>query len=113
MDSAVPTKYRVELKEIQKKDEYLDLARDLKKLWDIKVTVIPIISGALGIVIKESVQGVENLKRRGRGETIQAATLLRLARIRRKVQKTCRDSRRLHRKTRTRTDYSHQKLTTR
>ena len=31
MDFAVPVDYRVKLKECEKRDEYLDLARDLKK----------------------------------------------------------------------------------
>ena len=33
-------------------DEYLDLQRELKKLWNVKVTVIPVIEGAVGIVLK-------------------------------------------------------------
>ena len=35
------------LKEIEKKENYLELNRELKKLWNIKVTVIPIEIGAL------------------------------------------------------------------
>ena len=31
---------------------YLDLARELKKLWNIKVTVVPIVIGTLGMVPK-------------------------------------------------------------
>ena len=34
------------------KDKYLDLVRELKKLWNMKVVVIPIIIGALGMVPK-------------------------------------------------------------
>ena len=29
---------RIKLKECEKKDKYLDLARELKKLWNMKVT---------------------------------------------------------------------------
>ena len=36
------------MKECEKKDKHLDLARDLKKLWNMKVTFIPIVIGALG-----------------------------------------------------------------
>ena len=28
----------------------MDLARELKKLWNIKVTIIPIVTGAFGTV---------------------------------------------------------------
>ena len=34
-----------------------------KKLWDMKVTVIPIVTGALGAVTKELVQGQRIWKR--------------------------------------------------
>ena len=40
------------LKESEKKDKYLDLVRELKKLWNMKVTIVPIVIGALGTVTK-------------------------------------------------------------
>ena len=54
--------HRVKLKEIEKKDRYLDLARELEKLWNKKVTVISIVIGALGTVTKRLVQGTEDLE---------------------------------------------------
>ena len=48
VDFAVPAYHRLELKENEKKDKYLDLARELKKLWNVKVTIISIVIGALG-----------------------------------------------------------------
>ena len=38
----------IKLKEIKTSDKYEDLARELKKQWNKKVTVIPIVIGALG-----------------------------------------------------------------
>ena len=52
VDVAVPDNHRLNLKESEKKDKYLDLAWELKKLWNIKVTIIPIVIGALGTVTK-------------------------------------------------------------
>ena len=40
------------LKESEKKDKYLDLARGFKKLWKMKVTIVPIVIGALGKITK-------------------------------------------------------------
>ena len=40
------------MKESEKKDKYLDLARELKKLWNMKVTIVPIVIGALGTITK-------------------------------------------------------------
>ena len=61
MDFAVPAEHRIKLKECEKKDKYLDLARDLKKLWKMKVTIIPIVIGAFGTVTKELLNGLEDL----------------------------------------------------
>ena len=90
MNFAVPANNRVKLKEIQKRDKHLDLARELEKikLWSIKVTVIPIVISAFCIVIKELVQGRKDLEIRGLVETIQTTAILRLARILRRVLET-------------------------
>ena len=48
MDCTVSANHRLKLKENERKDKYLDLARELKKLWNMNVTVIPIVIGALG-----------------------------------------------------------------
>ena len=44
------------------RDKYLDLTREGKKLWNLNVTVIPIINGALGTATKRLVQGQEDLE---------------------------------------------------
>ena len=60
-------------KKSEKKDKYLNLAREMKKLWNMKVTIIQIVIGALGAVIKGVVQGLDDLEIRGRVETIQTS----------------------------------------
>ena len=62
MNFADPADYIVKLKEPEKRDKYLVLARELKKLWNIKMTSIPIVIGALGTVTKRLVQGLEDLE---------------------------------------------------
>ena len=59
------------MKECEKKHKYLDLARELKKLWNMKVTIVPIVIGALGTIIKGLLEGLEDLEVGGRVETIQ------------------------------------------
>ena len=85
MDFAVQVDHRVKLKECEMRDKYLHLTKELKKLYNIKVTIIPIVVGALGGVTKGFVQGLENLEIRGRVETVQITALLRSARILRRV----------------------------
>ena len=55
---------------MKKRDKYLDLVRELnKKLWKMKVTVIPIIIDALGMILKGLVKELELLEIGGRAET--------------------------------------------
>ena len=52
VDSAVPADHRIKQKECEKKEKYLDLARELKKTWNLQVTIIPTVIGAFGTVAK-------------------------------------------------------------
>ena len=88
MDFAVPADHRVKLKESEKKDKYFDIARKLKKLFNIKVTILKIVIGALGTITEELVQGLEELEIRRGTETIQITALLRSTKILRRVLKT-------------------------
>ncbi len=47
----------------------------------MKVTIVPIVIGAIGTETKELLKGLEDLEVGGRVETIQTTTLLRTARI--------------------------------
>ena len=85
MDFTVPADNRIKLKECEKKDKYVDLARELKNLWNMNVTIIPIVIGAFGTVTKGLLKGYEDLEVGGCVETIQTTALLRTARILRKV----------------------------
>ena len=76
------------MKESEKKDKYLDLARELKKLWNMKVTVIPIVINALVTVTKGLIKGLEDLEISGRVDINQTTVLLRSVRILRRVLKT-------------------------
>ena len=88
VDFAVPADHRIYLKESEKKDKYLDLATELKKLWNMKVTIVPIVIGALGTITKGLLKGLEDLEIGGREDTIQTTALLRTARILRRVLET-------------------------
>ena len=91
VDFPVPADHRIKLKECEKKDKYLGLARELKNLWNIQVTFIPIVIGAFGTVTKGLLKGLEDLEVGVRVETIQTTALLNTARILRRVLETCGD----------------------
>ena len=81
VDFAVPADLRIKLK-------YLDLDRELKELWNMKVTIIPIVIGAFCTVTKGLLKGQEDLEVGGWVETIQTTALLRTASIPRRVLET-------------------------
>ena len=53
-DFAVPADHKIKLKKYEKKDKYLDLdlSRELKKLWNIIVMIVPIVIGILAQYLK-------------------------------------------------------------
>ena len=75
--------------------ELLNLARELKKkLWNMKVTVILIVIGALGTVTKGLVLWLKDLEIKKRVETIQTTALL-IVEMGQNTEKSSGDSRRL------------------
>ena len=54
----------------------------------MKVTIVPIVIGALGAIAEGLLKGLEDLEVGGRVETIQTTALLRTARILRRVLET-------------------------
>ena len=76
VDFAVPADHRINLKECAKRDKYLDLARELKKLWNMKVTIVPIVIGAFGTITKGLLKGLENMEVSGQVETIQMIPMM-------------------------------------
>ena len=73
VDFALPADHRINLKESEKKDKYLDFARELKKLWNIKLTTVPIVIVSFGTITKGLLKGIEDLEVGGQVETIEIA----------------------------------------
>ena len=83
-DFAVSGDSRID-EEKNKTEEYQDLGRELQKIWDVKVKIIPLVVGSLGAIPK---QFGNRLKQTGTtvGTTqVQKTVLLETARILRKV----------------------------
>ena len=83
-----PAYHRIKLKECEKRDKYLNLAREFKKRWNMKVTITLIVIGAFGTVNKGLLKCLEDLEVGGRAETIQSTALLKTVRILRRVLET-------------------------
>ena len=81
MDFAIQADHRLRLKESEKRDKYLLLVKELKTQWNMKMTVMPLVIGALGTIPKGQVKGLEDLEIIRQVEIIQTTALLRSARI--------------------------------
>ena len=88
IDLAIPADHNMKNKENEKWDKYLNHARIKKKQLNIKVTMMPIVIGALGGSSKGLIRKVIRLEIGGRIETIQITALLKSARILRRVLET-------------------------
>ena len=76
----VPADHRIKLKECEKRVPRPCKRIEKKKQWNMKVTIILIVIGALGTVTKGLLKGLEDLEVGGRVETIQTTALLKTAR---------------------------------
>ena len=70
---------------MKERDNYLGLTRKLKKPWNMKGKIIPIVIGAFGTVTKGLLKRLVDLEIRGQVETIETKKSLKSARILRRV----------------------------
>ena len=74
MDSALSPGHWVTAKEGENLDKYLEFAKELKKLWNLKV--IPIIVGAVGRISKKQQRKLElELKEESKPSRLQSAAV--------------------------------------
>ena len=76
MNTAVPGDTRVDQEEQEKVDKYQDLAREIKRLWKVEATVIPIINRALGTIPGGLQENLRTLEITMKVELIHKVTLL-------------------------------------
>ena len=81
VDFAILADYRVKMKKCKKINKCLDLAREIKKSYNIKVAVISILINDFGTISKGLEKKLGELEIRGKIKTIQLRVLSRLAKI--------------------------------
>ena len=85
IDFACPFDSRIEEREKDKMKDYSGLKRELKKIWDMPVKIIPVVVGALGTTPKKLKQWLSDLEIEARIVELQKTTILYSARIVRNV----------------------------
>ena len=85
IDFAYPFDSRIEEREKDKMKGCNDLKRELKKIWDMPVKVIPVVAGALGTTLKKLKQRLSDIRIETRIVESQKTAILYSARILRNV----------------------------
>ena len=84
VDFAVPAD-QIKISQERKTENYQDLKRELQKLWNIKISIVPIVIGALGTIPRSLEKHVDKLNAEVNISQMQIIVLLSSARIIRKV----------------------------
>ena len=85
IDFAFPGDSRIEEKEKDKIEKYQDLGRELQKIWNVKVKIIPLVVGSLGAIPKQFGNRLKQIDITGVTPQVQKTVLLGTARILEKV----------------------------
>ena len=85
IDFAVPGDIRIEGKEKDKIEKYQDLGRELQKIWNVKVKIIPLVVGSLGAIPKQFGNRLKQISIIVGTAQVQKTNLLGTARLLRKV----------------------------
>ena len=84
IDFAVAGDSRIEEKEKEKIEKYQDLRRELQKIWNVKVKIIPLVVSSLGAMPKQFGNRLKEIGITGELGEVQKTVLLGTARILRK-----------------------------
>ena len=85
IDFAVPGDNRIEENEKDQIEKYQELGRELQKIWNVKVKIIPLVVGSLGAIPKQFGNRLKRIGITAGAAQVQRTVLLATARILRKV----------------------------
>ena len=85
IDFAVPGDSRIEEKEKDKIEKYQDLGRELQKIWNVEVKIIPLVVGSLDAIPKQFGNRLKQVGITVRTAQVEKTALLETARLLRKV----------------------------
>ena len=82
---AVPGDSRIDEKEKDKIEKYQDLRRELQKIWNVEVKIVPLVVGSLGAILKQFGKRLKQIGITVGTAQVQKTVLLGTARILRNV----------------------------
>jgi hypothetical protein len=85
VDVAIPADRNFVQKEPEKKLKYKSLRIEIKRMWNLKCTIIPVITGATGIVTRSLKKNLEAVPGKHSIDSLQNTAILGTSHIIRKV----------------------------
>ena len=85
LSEVIPYDTKVDDKEAEKLEKYFDLARELKKLWNMKVTIASLVVRTLGTRAKASEKRLKTIRIETKITELQKTVLIHASRILGKV----------------------------
>jgi len=85
IDVAIPTDRNVVQKEVEKKLKYKSLCIEIQRMWNLKCMIIPVITGATGIVTRSFRKNLEAVTGKHSIDSLQKTAILGTSHIIRKV----------------------------
>jgi len=85
IDVAIPAERNVVQKEVEKKLKYKSLCIEIQRMWNLKYTITPIITGTTGIVTRSLRKNLEIIPGKHSIDSLQKTAILGPSHIIRKV----------------------------
>ena len=85
IDVAIPAERNVVQKEAEKKLKYKNLRIEIQRMWNLKCKIIPVITGATGIVTRSLRKNLEAVPGKHSIDSLQKTAMLGTSHIIRKV----------------------------
>jgi len=82
---AIPADRNVVQKEAENKLKYKSLCTEIQRVWNLKCTVVPVITGATGIVTRSLKKNLETVPGKHSIDSLQKTAILGTSHIIRKV----------------------------
>jgi hypothetical protein len=85
IDVAIPADRNVVQKEVEKWLKYKSLCIEIQRMWNLKCTILPVITGATGIVTRSLRKNLEAIPGKRSIDSLQKTAILGTSHIIRKV----------------------------
>jgi len=85
IDVAIPADRNVVQKEAEKKLKYMSLCIEIQRMWNLKCTIVPVITGTTGIVTRTLKKNLETMPGKHSIDSLQKTAILGTSHIIRKV----------------------------